>query len=86
MVRWGAGLRGPGAAFVAVREVIGSFAVHAPRDARLIVKVHPLDSNITPWRRVVEDIAAHKGVKDRGFYVDGGDLAQMLVKRKAACW
>ncbi|TXL75687.1 capsular biosynthesis protein [Vineibacter terrae] len=66
----------------AVREVIGSFAVHAPRDARLIVKVHPLDSNITPWRRVVEGIAAHKGVKDRVFYVDGGDLAQMLVKAK----
>jgi capsular polysaccharide export protein len=62
----------------AVSEVIASFAVHAPPQARLVVKVHPLDAGLTPWRRLVERVAAHKGVGDRVFYVDGGDLGQML--------
>lgn len=62
----------------AAREIIASFAAHAPPPSRLIVKVHPLDSGLTPWRRVISDIARQHGVANRVFYIDGGDIGQML--------
>ena len=68
----------------AAREIITSFSTHAAKDARLIVKVHPLDPGITPWRRLVGDWAAESGVGERVFYIDGGDLDAML-RRAAGC-
>jgi capsular polysaccharide export protein len=68
----------------AAREVIASFAAHAPAAARLVVKVHPLDAGLTPWRRVIERMAADNGVAGRVFYVNGGDLNAML-RRAAGC-
>ena len=62
----------------AAREIIASFAAHAPARSRLIVKIHPLDSGLTPWRRLISEIAAAHGVGDRVFYIDGGDIGQML--------
>lgn len=62
----------------AAREVIASFATHAPRSSRLVVKVHPLDGGQTPWRRVIGETAARHGAADRVFYVDGGDIGELL--------
>jgi len=63
----------------AAADVIASFARHAPAMARLVVKVHPLDSGLTAWRPVITEMAERHGVGDRVFYVDGGDIGQMLV-------
>lgn len=49
----------------AIAEIIGSFADHAPRDARLAVKGHPLDNGLTDWGRVTLRHAAARGVADR---------------------
>ncbi|MGD9925240.1 MAG: capsule biosynthesis protein, partial [Pseudorhodoplanes sp.] len=68
----------------AAREVIASFAAHAPRNARLVVKLHPLDPGLTPWRRMIERFASKLGVGDRVYFVDGGDLLAML-RSSAGC-
>ncbi|ARQ02299.1 capsule biosynthesis protein [Pseudorhodoplanes sinuspersici] len=64
----------------AAREIITSFSRHAAKGARLIVKVHPLDPGITPWRRLIGALATERGVGERVFYIDGGDLDALLAK------
>ncbi len=63
-----------------VRRVVGSFAAHAPADARLLVKEHPMDNGLTPWRRIVAEAAG--AAADRVETIDGGDL-DALVARSA---
>lgn len=65
-------------------EIIASFAAHAPAGSRLVVKLHPLDPVLTPWRRLVEQTAERHGVRDRVSFVDGGDLNAML-RRASGC-
>jgi capsular polysaccharide export protein len=49
----------------AITRIVASFAVHAPRDAALAVKGHPLDNGLTDWGRVARRAAAEAGVADR---------------------
>lgn len=63
----------------AAREIIASFAAHAPKEARLVVKGHPLDCGRFLWRSFIEDIAAEHGVSERVFYVDGGRIEDFLA-------
>lgn len=68
--------RGPDADLrVTVRRVIADFIANAPADARLLVKEHPMDNALTPWRRIVRR-AAGAGA-DRVEVVDGGDLSAL---------
>lgn len=62
----------------AAREIIASFAAHASHNARLVVKVHPLDPGIARWRPLISNIAREHGVGERVFHVDGGNLDDML--------
>lgn len=68
----------------AAREVIASFAAHAAPDARLVVKLHPLDPLITPWRRRIAQMAQEHGIFGKVLYVDGGSLDEML-RQAAGC-
>jgi capsular polysaccharide export protein len=61
-----------------IREVVASFAAHAPENARLIVKVHPLDPGLRSWRKVVMDAASAGGAEGRVRYIDGGDLGRLI--------
>lgn len=58
----------------AIAEVLASFAAFAARDARLVFKVHPLDNDLIPWRRIIDERAAALGLRGRVFYLDGGNL------------
>nr|MCV4207786.1 capsular biosynthesis protein [Roseomonas sp. SXEYE001] len=58
----------------AIEEVTQSFAAHAPPDAQLLFKVHPLDPAMKNWRRRVRRIAKRAGVSDRVHYLGGGNL------------
>lgn len=49
----------------AIGRIVASFAAHAPRDALLAVKGHPLDNGLTDWGRVARRAAAAAGVADR---------------------
>jgi len=57
--------------------VLESFAAHAPDDAHLLVKAHPLDSSFFPWRRFLEGRARRLGVAGRVHFIDGGDLEEL---------
>ncbi|AQR63342.1 capsular biosynthesis protein [Brevundimonas sp. LM2] len=58
-------------------EVLTSFAHHAPAEARLVVKNHPLDPGLMDLRRMTRILAVERGVADRVDFIDGGNLAQL---------
>lgn len=64
----------PGGLCAALDAAAASFAAHAPPDAVLVVKPHPLDPGLTPWRRRLRESPAG----DRALWLDGGDLDALL--------
>jgi capsular polysaccharide export protein len=61
-----------------VDHVVRSFAAHAPADALLCFKAHPLDHGIEPNAKFVSLAAEAAGVSDRVSYVDGGHFPTMV--------
>jgi capsular polysaccharide export protein len=66
----------PGGLRDALAATTESFAAHAPPDALLVVKPHPLDPGLTPWKRLVGRSAAGS----RTLWLDGGDLGTTLAR------
>jgi capsular polysaccharide export protein len=58
--------------------VLDSFAAHAPAEALIVVKVHPLDNGLVNYRRHAERIARRLGLEGRVFVIDGGHLPTLL--------
>ncbi|GHB11331.1 capsule biosynthesis protein [Salinicola rhizosphaerae] len=69
-----------------MQEVIGqvaaSFAYHAPSDARLVIKNHPLDMGLAHYARLIKVLTREYDLGDRLVYLEGGNLEALL--RKAA--
>ncbi|MES2301753.1 MAG: capsular biosynthesis protein [Pseudomonadota bacterium] len=65
----------------ALKLIIESFARHAPAEARLVVKEHPLDNGVRDWRQETADMAARFGVADRVDYLGWGEIVP--VARRA---
>ncbi|MEM9840917.1 MAG: capsular biosynthesis protein [Pseudomonadota bacterium] len=63
---------------------ICSFAAHAPEDAKLVMKAHPLDHDLDDHRKRIAEAAERYGVADRVVYVDGGVLGQILPMARGA--
>jgi capsular polysaccharide export protein len=55
----------------ALARAIGSFARHAPEDAVLLAKVHPLDPGLKAWGRRIRRMARAAGVAGRVRFLDG---------------
>ncbi len=51
-----------------VRQVMTSFAHHAPSETRLLFKHHPLDRGHKDYTLLIEALAAQYGIKGRVFY------------------
>lgn len=64
----------------AIAEVLTSFATHAPHNAHLLVKIHPLDNGLIHWQAHVEELAGKLGIGNRVQFLDGGDLNALLEK------
>lgn len=62
----------------ALRFMIKSFAKAAPADTHLLIKRHPLDAGLVPWRRITAKLAASCGVADRVHFITDGDIASVL--------
>jgi capsular polysaccharide export protein len=62
-----------------LEETIRSFAAHAPAEARLIVKIHPLDPCLKRWGRRVAAMARRCGVGTRVHLAHHGTLDAMLA-------
>lgn len=66
----------------ALRMVIRSFAAHAPRPLRLVVKEHPLDNGVRDWRSETAALADLHGVADRVDYLESGDMVPVAKAAK----
>uniref|UniRef100_B0T7Q8 Capsule polysaccharide biosynthesis protein n=1 Tax=Caulobacter sp. (strain K31) TaxID=366602 RepID=B0T7Q8_CAUSK len=62
----------------ALAQVIASFARHAPVNASLVVKEHPLDNGLRDWRRRTLDYARALNVSDRVVFLDTGDIDTLV--------
>jgi capsular polysaccharide export protein len=67
----------------AIETVLKSFAGHAPLAARLVVKLHPLDSGLYDWAAITRHVAVEFGVSDRVVILDGGEIGQALALARA---
>jgi capsular polysaccharide export protein len=61
-----------------LEEVITSFAQHAPGDAELLVKLHPLDPCVKNWPKRISAMARKAGIAGRVQVAPRGDLVAML--------
>jgi len=61
-----------------ISHVFDSFARAAPRDARLVVKNHPLDNGVRDFAHIVAAAAARYGLAGRVEYIESGDLDTLL--------
>jgi len=66
----------------AATYVIESFAAHAPADAHLVLKAHPLDCSFFGWSHFVRDYAVRLGLKGRLHYIDGGNLERIVARAR----
>ncbi len=65
---------------LAIDHVLRSFAHHAPSTARLVVKLHPMDSGVVDWMGMVGHVAAEYMVGERVTVLDGGELPKLLAR------
>jgi capsular polysaccharide export protein len=62
----------------AIDAVIDDFAAHAPPDAVLLIKNHPLDNGWISYRRSVRQRAELHRIGERVLFIDGGDLNRLI--------
>jgi capsular polysaccharide export protein len=63
--------------YQAVDYVMASFAEHAPKDAVLLVKQHPMDITFRSWEAFIAAHAKRLDIADRVLHIDGGDLQDL---------
>ncbi|MBO9356750.1 capsule biosynthesis protein CapA [Bordetella petrii] len=61
-----------------IDSVLPSFAAHAPSDAVLVVKNHPLDPGIDDHEELVFNLACRLGIQDRILFLESGHLPTLL--------
>jgi len=61
-----------------IREVVASFARHAPKSAKLMFKGHPLDNGLADYRNYIAMAAIKHDIQDRVDFIDGGSLDLFL--------
>ena len=65
-----------------MEEVIGhvmqSFAQHAPSDARLVIKNHPLDPGMTAYPRLIRRFEKRFDLTGRTLFLESGNLPALL--------
>jgi capsular polysaccharide export protein len=61
-----------------LREVLSSFAKHAPADVRLVVKNHPLDPGFMDYGDCIVKLASKFEISERVDYLETGHLPTLL--------
>lgn len=61
-----------------LKLVMASFARHAPSDARLVIKNHPLDAGLVRHGCVIAGLEKDFGLSGRIDYLESGDLNKLL--------
>lgn len=65
-----------------IEDVMGSFAEHAPHDALLCIKNHPLDMGLVNYPAIIQRLENVYGLEGRTVYLESGDL-NALIKHAA---
>jgi capsular polysaccharide export protein len=60
-----------------IEQVMASFARHAPRDAWLVIKNHPLDMGLMNFARIVSACEQRFALQGRTVYLEDGDLTAL---------
>jgi capsular polysaccharide export protein len=69
-----------------LQKVVASFAAHAPQDAMLLVRPHPLDHGLDDHESILTKLARREAVTGRVHFVDHGKLHEILpVMSGAVC-
>jgi capsular polysaccharide export protein len=68
--------------YTAIYEVLDSFARGADASDKLVVKLHPWDTGLRPWRKISMALARKFGVASRVEFLDGGSLDELLSAAK----
>jgi capsular polysaccharide export protein len=61
-----------------IEYVLESFARHAPGDALLVIKNHPLDMGLMDYARIIADCEERFGLAGRTVYLEDGNLEMLL--------
>ncbi len=61
-----------------LEDVVASFAEHAPKDALLVIKHHPMDRGYCDYTRLVKRLVKDFGLQDRIFYIHDQHLPTLL--------
>ena len=65
-----------------IELVMASFARHAPRDARLVIKNHPLDTGFVNFRGLIDRLATQHDLRGRIDYLESGNLDSLLSRAR----
>lgn len=65
-----------------IKLTMASFAKHAPSDARLVIKNHPLDTGFVNYPRLIRRLEIDYQCAGRIGYLESGDLDVMLQKAR----
>ena len=68
----------------AIDRVMRSFARHAPAQAWLVIKNHPLDTGLIDYRRHASRVAQELGMTGRFVFLDAGHLPTLLEHARGA--
>lgn len=68
--------------YTAVYEILASFARGADKSDRLVIKLHPWDTGLRPWRKLSLGLARKLGISSRVEFIDGGSLDDLLAAAK----
>jgi capsular polysaccharide export protein len=63
-----------------IDRVMGSFAEHAPADALLCIKNHPLDMGLVDYAGIIRDRERFYGLAGRIVYLESGNLNRLLKR------
>lgn len=61
-----------------IKLVLTSFALHAPSDAEILIKNHPLDTGLFPYRRYLDTLIEELGMAGRVYYMETGHLPTLF--------
>jgi capsular polysaccharide export protein len=64
----------------AIEHVFTSFAQHAPRDTRLVVKNHPFDTGLSDFGAHIANVARSLGIERRIDYLETGGLQPIFAR------
>ncbi len=67
----------------AVAWVMTSFAQHAPAEAHLVIRNHPLDSGLIRYDRFIRNFSEACGIAERVLFVESGNGLEMIRQSRA---